>query len=684
MPETHFLSISVLAPLETPLTYSLPAERRGNWRPGQRVLVPRGNRTAVGVLLGEEQAVPAIACRPVEAWLEEDPTFTPSQLEFLKWAADYYLSPLGEIFRTALPGALTRTKKTKEKKGKKEKDAPQAESEERSVSLTPAQQKIADAIFTGGESGFSVHLLHGVTGSGKTEVYLASIEKILKQGKQAICLVPEIGLTPQTLQRYVKHFGTRVSSYHSGLSEGERARVWHACQKGEISILIGTRSALFAPFRRLGLLVVDEEQDGSYKQEERVRYHARDLAIVRGKIEKIPVILGSATPSVETFAKAQAGKFRYHALHERYGAAELPKLEVVDLRWEKDGAVAPFDENQKKRNFFLSPRLLEEIEANLKRGEQTLIFLNRRGFSHFLLCSDCGHTPVCPNCDITLTFHRKSKKLVCHYCDHQTAAPETCPSCQGLSWLPVGSGTERIEEELASHFPEARIGRMDRDTTSRKGTHQAILEKLARREIDLLVGTQMIAKGHDYPLVTLVGILSADTALHLPDFRSAESTFQLITQVSGRAGRANSPGRVLLQTLSPEHYAIEAAARHQVREFYEQELGAREELGYPPFSRLIVLRIQGTQGSKVQKTAEELRHRLEKMNEREKLNAQILGPSPCLLEKVRNVYRWQILLKCPMGKSLQPSLRRAILETRSEWLPAGLRLIIDVDPVHVI
>jgi primosomal protein N' (replication factor Y) len=708
----EYISIAVMAPLEHELSYAVPPELRDQIKSGQRISVPLGRRKAVGVVLREESVLPSVPCKPIDSILEQEPSFTPLQMEFLQWASQYYLTPLGEMLRTALPAGLTHVKASVRRRlkiSKGEKKSSTFENRSSTLTLTSSQQKVVEAISRPSqENAFGVHLIHGVTGSGKTEIYFSVIQELLKKGKQAICLVPEISLTPQTLDRYAQHFPLQVLAYHSGLSEGERVAAWEACAKGDVSILIGTRSALFAPFRNLGLIVVDEEQDSSYKQEERTRYHARDLSIVRGKIENIPVILGSATPSVETYFKAKNGKFFYHELSERYGKAELPKVEVVDLRVDttkapllcKEGLgevdlkdtgdlthpASPYkgEEFKGKKFSLFSPRLLEEIAANLDRKEQTLIFLNRRGFSHFLLCEDCGHTPACPNCDITLTYHRKSQKLICHYCDHQIRPPELCERCHGSDWRSMGSGTERIEEELLERFPSARIGRMDRDTTSRKGTHQTILKKLAEREIDVLVGTQMIAKGHDYPYVTLVGVLLADTSLHIPDFRAAESTYQLITQVAGRAGRSERPGRVLLQTFSPEHYGIEAASAHRVLEFYNEELKAREELGYPPFQRLLVLRVQGTQGAKVRQGAEELRRRLESLKSKRAMEFDILGPSPCLVEKLRNYYRWQILLKCPIGRSIQPLLRAEILDSQNDWLPRGLRLIVDVDPVSVI
>ncbi len=722
MKDSVFISVAVTAPLDRPLTYALPSSFDPKNLMGSRVLVPLGSRKIVGIVMGEEKQNPSLTYKPVESVLDPEPLFSTSQLQFIKWASDYYLVPLGEMFKTALPLALTRTSLPASPRKKNLKNLSSEKEEiflkEFSLVLTPAQEKIKDAIAhppptpshqnhipsplagegQGEGTNFSVHLIHGITGSGKTEIYLSLIHEILKNKKQALCLVPEIALTPQTVKRYTSHFGTQVKAYHSDLSESEKLAIWRGCQKNEIPVLIGTRSALFAPFKDLGLIIIDEEQDASYKQEERVRYHARDLAIVRAKIEKIPILLGSATPSVETYFKAREGKYFYHELTERYGPAQLPKVEVVDLKTAQNPPNPPFIKGGRINNTPLckgglggishsrlfSLHLLEEIEANLARKEQTLIFLNRRGFSHFLLCKDCGETPTCSNCDITLTFHQGSKKLLCHYCDHQIIPPTECTKCKGTHWLPIGSGTERIEEDLKNYFPDLRMSRMDRDTTTRKGSHHALLEKLSKHEIDLLVGTQMIAKGHDYPLVTLVGVLSADTSLHHPDFRAAEQTFQLITQVAGRAGRASSPGRVLLQTFSPDHYAIQMAAQHQIHPFYKQELEFRKELEYPPFKRLLLFRIQGTQKTKVIKGIGELRNLLEKLEQNQKWGIDILGPSPCLIEKVRNVFRWQILIKCPLQKLLQPFLREEILNTQAQWLPKGLRLVIDVDPLSIV
>lgn len=681
------LRIALFAPLEEALTYSVPPELQGKAKEGQRVLVPLGRRKCVGIVLGEEKQKPSHTLKNIEAILDEKPIFSETQLEFLKWAAEYYLFPLGEVLRTALPAPLTRTKQKKLGVRSKKLEV-KKENSILNLQLSESQQLIANKIISSlppSTPSFKIHLLHGITGSGKTEIYFDLIQKVLAQGKSALCLVPEISLTPQLFQRYQKHF-PEVALYHSALNDTERMQAWSACREGKSKILLGTRSALFTPFDQLGLIIIDEEQDKSYKQEERFRYHARDLAILRAKFENIPIVLGSATPSVESYYKAQSGKFIYHELTERFGEASLPRVEVIDLRWDPDQKNPEETKPQKefKKFSFLTPRLLEEIQKNLEKHEQSLLLLNRRGFSHYILCEDCGHTALCPNCEITLTYHKIKGRLICHYCDHEIPPPKVCPACMGLHFKEMGSGTEKIEEEIQSHFPEAKIARMDRDSTQRKGAHHAILKKLEDHDIDILIGTQMIAKGHDYPDVTLVGILNADSSLHLPDFRAAEDTFQMLTQMSGRAGRAEKTGRVLLQTFSPDHYSIRFSAEHRLKDFYKEELSQREELSYPPFSRLMVLRIQGTQVSKVKKGIETLFEKLVDLKEQNILSTEILGPSPCLMEKLRNYYRWQILLKVKGNASLQGILKQHILSKQDEWLASGLRLIIDVDPVHVV
>ncbi len=685
------IRVAVFAPLEEALTYLVPEELKAKIQIGHRVLVPLGRRKCVGIFIEEEKQKPSYTLKAIDTILDEKPIFSERQLELFKWASDYYLCPFGEVLRTALPAPLTRNKEEKKKKGRGKREEEKDKREKgKELRLSSTQLEIAEKILPS-SSSFQIHLLHGVTGSGKTEIYFSLMQKVLAEGKSILSLVPEISLTPQLFQRYQSHF-PEVTLYHSALNDTERLQAWNACREGKSKILLGTRSALFTSFDNLGLIIIDEEQDHSYKQEDRFRYHARDLAILRAKFENIPIVLGSATPSVESYYKAQTGKFIYHELTERFGGAELPKVEVVDFRenrrggspWPPSFGQAQGPAPTKPFHSLLSSQMINEIQKNLTNKEQTLLLLNRRGFAHFIICEDCGHTPLCPNCEITLTFHKKNTKLTCHYCDHQISPPKVCPTCMGFNFKEMGSGTEKIEEEIQNLFPEARIARMDRDSTQRKGSHGAILQKLAEGKIDILVGTQMIAKGHDYPNVTLVGILNADSSLHLPDFRASEETFQMLTQMSGRAGRAKKTGRVLLQTYSADHYSIQFAAEHRIKDFYQQELLHREELSYPPYSRLVVLRIQGTQSAKVIRGIDKLHEILFELQAKDILKADILGPSPCLMEKLRNYYRWQILLKSKGNASLQSILKRHILSTQDEWLASGLRLIIDVDPVHVI
>ncbi|MBF0492115.1 MAG: primosomal protein N' [Deltaproteobacteria bacterium] len=685
-----FANIAPLAPINSTLTYQIPDALLASLKIGQRLLIPLGKRKIVGIYLGEESSkLPqTFEVKNIEGILDEEPYFTAKQVQFLHWAAEYYLCPLGEMFKTAMPGELAKV--PREGKRKEKITLSRQGRRRNALQLSSNQQKIVEEIQK--YPGFQTHLLHGVTGSGKTEIYLELIRQTLEQGRQALCLVPEIGLTPQLLERFQKIFGDEVQAYHSNLSNRQRLEIWQRAKDRQFSVLLGTRSSLFVPFPNLGLIVVDEEQDSSYKQEERVRYHARDLAIVRAKFENICVILGSATPSVETYYKANSKKYIYHELLERFGEAKLPELEFVDLKASNSPEVTlkffhpdkAKEKNKYSKNKLLSPQLLKAIAERLKHKEQSLIFLNRRGFAHFLLCQDCAYSPRCPNCDITLTFHQKRKKLICHYCDFIQAAPDHCPQCKGLSWLPMGSGTEKIEEELNKLFPEAKISRMDRDSTSKKGSLEKILKDLAEGKIDILVGTQMIAKGHDYPQVTLVGILLADASLHHPDFRASEITFQTLSQVSGRAGRGTKAGKVLLQCFESEHYSLQYAAKHQTQEFYAQELEQRKELSYPPFSRLLVLRFQGNVQKKVEQSATRFAAYLNQQKESQHWNWSILGPAPCLLERLKNQYRWQILIKNCGAPSFQNEFLNQQGFFKKEILEAGVRLILDVDPLHVM
>ena len=546
------------------------------------------------------------------------------------------------------------------------------------ILLNADQQDAVNQIISAIEGKrFAPFLLHGVTGSGKTEVYLRVIEKAIDQKRGAIVLVPEIALTAQLVARFHSRFGEAIALFHSGLSAGERYDDWRRIREGKAQIAIGVRSAIFAPFTEVGVIIIDEEHDPSYKQEEGVRYHARDTALVRGKQSNAVVLLGSATPSFESFYNCQTGKYRALSLPNRIDARPLPTVAVADLR-KKEDWVRPF----------LTRSLLSAIEKRLENREQTLLFLNRRGFSPSLLCPDCGYLPQCIRCSVSLTFHKKLQKLVCHYCGFQLIPPTACPQCHGIRLIHLGMGTEQLEEEIGHRFPAARVARMDRDTTQKKEAHHKILAAMAQREIDILIGTQMVTKGHDFPGVTLVGVLCADLSLHFPDFRSSERTFQLLAQVAGRAGRGDRPGEVIIQTFQPDHEAIVAATTHDYLGFYRQEIAFRKEMGYPPFCRFTLLLMSHPEEKRVIDRAAALVKEIEKglpslkKGETER-GVTLLGPAPAPLMRLRGEYRYQILLK---GKD-QKKIAAVLKEGLSSWKRMerkGVRLEVNVDPQNFV
>jgi primosomal protein N' (replication factor Y) len=544
----------------------------------------------------------------------------------------------------------------------------------------------------------STFLLHGVTGSGKTEVYLQAIAHTLEQGKGAIVLVPEIALTPQTVERFKARFSsgkwqTLVAVLHSHLSSGERHDEWHKIRQGRARIVIGARSAIFAPVDPLGLIIVDEEHEHTYKQEESPRYHARDVAIMRGQMEGAPVVLGSATPSLETYFNCRKGKYTLLELPERVDDQKMPQVRVVDMRQaaRKDKGTPIF-----------SPQLKEAVTQRLERGEQTILFLNRRGYSTSLQCPKCGHVCGCPNCSISLTYHRLEQKLACHICGHSERVPSVCPneSCKNPAIRFAGTGTQKVEETLAKLFPHARTKRMDADTMKRKDDYRQILGDFRVGKIDILVGTQMIAKGLHFPNVTLVGIIFADLALHQPDFRAGERTFQLLTQVAGRAGRGDIEGEVVVQAFTPFHPAIQFARRHDFQGFYEQETEFREQLKYPPFSRVALLTLKGRNEEKVKFSAEHLKKVLEStihglkskvQSPKSKADATldighwtldlvIAGPAPAPLLRAETFYRYQIMLRTQRMSALSRELAKII---ESLQLPDEVMLTVDIDPVNL-
>lgn len=517
---------------------------------------------------------------------------------------------------------------------------------------------------------FSPFLIYGVTGSGKTEIYLRAIEEVINNNREAIVLVPEISLTPQLISRFRDRFGDIFALLHSGLSRGERYDQWRKVWKGEVKIAIGARSAIFAPFKNLGIIIVDEEHDPSYKQEDKLKYNARDVAIVRAKQQQATLILGSATPSLESFHNALKGKFKLLHLPERIEGRPLPNVEIIDM---------------KRQPGLFSEKLKLGLKENMDQNRQSLLFLNRRGFANFILCPYCGYTFKCPNCSVTLTYHLRNQTLRCHYCDYWIKTPGDCPKCAGHTLRPIGMGTERVEEEIKRLFPECRVGRMDRDTTSRKNSHLNILESLESGSIDILIGTQMIVKGHDFPNVTFVGVISADTALHFPDFRSAERTFQILTQAAGRAGRGDVSGEVLIQTFNPEHYSIQMAKEQDFLGFYNEEIKFRRELNYPPFSRLINFRLTGNSEKKTMLAAKEMGKIGENLLKEDFYKwIEILGPSMAPFSKIKGKYRWQMLAKGSEPKSLH-QFANVLADRLKPFIKGrGVNLDIDVDPIFIL
>jgi primosomal protein N' (replication factor Y) len=546
------------------------------------------------------------------------------------------------------------------------------------------------------KGGFETFLLHGVTGSGKTEVYLRAIERVRQSGRRSLILTPEISLTPQLMDRLNDRFPGRIGVLHSGLTAAERWAHWWHIGRGNVDVVVGARSAVFAPLRDLGLIVVDEEHDSSYKQEEGVRYNGRDVAVVRGKLSGCPVVLGSATPAIESYDNCRQGRYRLLEITNRVNERPLPRIEIVDLRSElKRPCAGSINKNSKpqksvplkKKNpthGLISQQLAEALRENYEKSRQSLIFLNRRGFSNFLQCTLCGYVLRCEYCSVTLTLHLKQKTICCHHCNFRRAITEICPGCGNATLSGVGAGTEQIEQSLHQLVPDAHIARMDRDTTSQRGSHETLIRQWEKGQIDILVGTQMITKGHDVTGVTLVGALLADLSLNLPDFRAAERTFQLLSQVAGRSGRGDDPGKVIVQTYTPDHYAIQHLINHDYKGFLQAEMEFRRAVSYPPFSRLVSLRVDGPKSDEVESKAKTL---AEKMRERESRKTdfrgqiEILGPAPAPIYKLRNRYRWQLLLK---GKQISPLLELANYARNLLPRSRNSRLQIDVDPYNML
>ena len=729
---SRIAKVAVDLTLDREFDYLIPVEMQNAIEIGTRVEIPFGKRNVTGFVVGLADESSVADLKPVGKILGGKSLITPIVMELARWMSAYYLAPFETCVRAVLPAVVRR----KSEGEKKQLMVSLIAEENFSLKLTAKQTAVVEFLKQNGAAALtdladaagvtaavvralekkgvvsisseSVYrdphagvellkteplslmteqsaalekiieamnepepppvLLHGVTGSGKTEVYLQAISYALEQGKGAIVLVPEIALTPQTVDRFRARFADkpeRVAVLHSSLSDGERYDEWHRIRSGEALIVVGARSALFAPVKNPGLIVVDEEHEPTYKQDEAPRYSARDTAVMRGRMEKCAVVLGSATPALESYANAKSGKYRYAEMTARVDDRRMPMMQIVDMR------VAAQREG---KPVLFSRELIEAIHTRIDRAEQTMLFMNRRGFSSALTCPECGYTAECSECSVSMTFHKARAKLVCHFCAGEADAPAQCPKCHSPQFRYAGAGTEKIEEVVAKLFPRARIERMDSDTMRRKNAYRDVLGRFRTGKIDILIGTQMIAKGLDFPNVTLVGVINPDHALHMADFRAGERVFQLLTQVSGRAGRGAAAGEVIVQTYTPHHSAIQAARRMDFDGFCDQELAFRRELGYPPCAHLTCVTFRGTDGMLTEKTAETFFAQIEKCAAGAGVTASPAMPAP--IARIRGEYRWQILLRAPQTKTLNVAVRAAFKNMK---LPKAVKVTIDVD-----
>ncbi len=810
--DRSYIEIAIALPVHQTFTYGVPEHLLPLVSEGKRVLVPFGQHRVTGYILGTSENQTRKEIKHILDVLDEEPLFPSPMIPFFKWISDYYIHPIGEVIKAALPGginlydavslAITQqgermmnektlspvenqilallksgrcmaknlckkldrdipksllhtlevkglissrrelkgraTKSCKEEyvsfirsdipmdrffaRRKKILDVIESEVEislknlknrvtgsiglikylkkeayinifekevyrdpfgepiksDHAPFLTTDQTRVTSTLVSSLGQGFHTFLLAGVTGSGKTEVYMQAAAEAMNQGYSVLVLVPEIALISQMERRFRARFGECVAVLHSRLSAGERYDQWIRILQKKAPIVIGARSAIFAPLEHIGFIIVDEEHDTSYKQESKFRYNARDLAVVRGKFEHGQVVLGSATPSVQSYYNVKEKKFIELNLKKRVNKQPLPEITVVDLRKNRD---------KRGSQRFITKPLYEAMKETLNRGEQVLLFLNRRGFAGFPICAECGEALKCKNCDISLTLHRKANAYKCHFCGYSRPSVSSCTICGSTKITLLGLGTEKIEAAVKSLFPSARVDRMDHDTTTRKGSILRILKRLRNQDIDILIGTQMIAKGHDFPNITLVGIVCADLSLNFPDFRAGERTFQLLSQVAGRAGRGTAPGKVIMQTYNPDHFSIRSAKDQDFKTFYNKEITDRKTLYYPPFSRLIQLKISGKDKEKTRLFSEEIGHLCATLRKTEKSFAksvEVLGPIEAPIFRIAKHYRWQILLKGLNVRTLHRYVRRLLFENTLQSRNRDVRLGIDVDPFFML
>lgn len=664
----QFAEIAIALPIDRTFHYSIPPHISNDIAVGKRVFVPFGPRTVVGYVISLCDAIDIKDPKPVSSVIDKEPLLSSDMFKLAGWISDNYFCSLGEAIAAAIPGGI---KKGKTSIGSRLKDKPEEAVEHIKSDphvLMEEQSRALKAIESSiDKKEHKTFLLHGITASGKTEVYLQAIDIALAKGKQAIMLVPEISLTPQTVERFVSRFGAHVAVIHSALTDAKRFLEWKKIKEGKARIVVGARSAVFAPFENIGVIIVDEEHETSYKQDDVPRYHAREVAEERAKLNNCPLILGSATPSLESYYKAKMGEYKLIRLTKRVEERLLPKVKIVDMRMELA---------TRQRVTIFSKILLDAVEDTLKKHKQAIIFLNRRGFSTFVNCKHCGLVLKCKRCDAVMIYHFAEKSLVCHYCGYKTVPPDICPKCRSGYIKYLGLGTEKVESEMSRVFTAARIARMDSDTTGKAGSHDKILGEFKAGKVDILVGTQMIAKGLDFPQVTLVGVVSADVSLNLPDFRASERTFNLLTQVAGRAGRGEDGGEVIVQTYTPHHYAILSAAKHDYDKFYEEEIIARKELSFPPFVSLIKVTVRARNEELTSKTAGDLAAAI--MSEDK--DAMVAGPAPATISRIRGYFRYNVILKGPDRLKLC-ALLKAVLKAFKR--PHGVLIAVDVDPISM-
>ena len=665
---SKFAQIAIALPMDRLFHYGIPDSLSGDVAVGKRVFVPFTNRRVVGYVVGLCDEADVKEVKIIEGVIDKEPLLSDEMLKLTQWIKDTYFCSWGEAIEAAIPSGI--------KKGKKElgtriktshikfEDFPASIAHKPTEEQSRAIKHVIDVI---DKKTYETFLLHGITSSGKTEVYLQAIDHALNKGRSAIMLVPEISLTPQTVERFVSRFGDKVAVIHSKLTPAKRFIEWKRIKDGQARIVVGARSAIFSPVKELGVIIIDEEHETSYKQDDVPRYHARDVAEERARLNNCPLILGSATPSLESYFKAKAGVYRLVRLTKRIDERLLPKVKIVDMRMELA---------TRKRVAIFSKIMLDAIEATLKKGKQAIIFLNRRGFSTFVNCKKCGLVLKCKRCDTVMVYHFEEKKLICHYCGSKQPPPDICPKCRGSYIKYFGLGTERVESEISHQFAAAHIARMDSDTTQKAGSHDKILGDFKSGDTSLLVGTQMIAKGLDFPEVTLVCVVAADVSLNIPDFRASERTFNLLTQVAGRAGRGDSGGEVIVQTYAPSHYAILTAAKHDYEKFYEEEIKFRKELLFPPYVKLVKITVRARNDEVALKSSQELTDAIKAADK----DMLVAGPAPAPIARMRGYFRYNILLKGADRAAMCALLRKVLGHFRK---PHGVLVAVDVDPISM-